>query len=59
SPVPAAAWLTFLTISCVAAPCSSTAAAIEAATPEISRIRAEIDPIAVTAWPVEPWIRPI
>ena len=38
--VPVAAWATLRTISCVAAPCCSTAAAIVAATPSISRMRA-------------------
>ena len=56
SPVPCAAWPTFLTISCVAAPCCSTAAAMLVATPLISWIRAVMPPIAVTAWPVEVWI---
>ncbi len=56
SPVPAAACATLRTISCVAAPCSSTAAAIEVATVEISSIRAVIWPIALAAWPVEAWI---
>ncbi|MCJ2091050.1 ImmA/IrrE family metallo-endopeptidase, partial [Methylobacterium sp. J-072] len=43
------------TISWVAAPCSSTPAAIEVATPLISRIRPVMPPIAVTAWLVEAW----
>ena len=49
SPVPIAAWLTLRPISCVAAPCSSTLAAIEVATPLISRIRPVMPVIAVTA----------
>ena len=49
SPVPAAASLTFRTISCVAAPCSSTAAAMEFATSLISRMRIVMPPMAVTA----------
>ena len=57
--VQVAAWATLRTISCVAAPCSSTAAAIEVATESISRMRAVIPPIAETAWPVTPWICPI
>ena len=47
--VPADAWATLRTISWVAAPCSSTAVAIEAATPAISRMRVPIPPIAPTA----------
>ena len=46
--VPLAASATLRTISWVAAPCSSTAAAIEAATPLISRMRTTIPLIAAT-----------
>lgn len=49
SSVPAAACETLRTISCVAVPCSSTAAAMRAATESISRIRAVIVPMAETA----------
>ncbi len=59
SPVPVAAWATLRTISCVAAPCSSTAAAMAVATPLISRMRPPIESMARTAWPVEAWIRAI
>ncbi len=45
---------TLRTISWVAAPCCSTAAAIDVATPSISRIRPVIPPIAVTACAVTP-----
>ncbi len=48
-----AAWLTLRAISCVAAPCCSTAAAIEAATASISRMRAVMPWIEPTACPVE------
>ena len=48
-PVPLAAWATLRTISCVAAPCFSTAAAMPVATPLISWMRAVIEPIADTA----------
>jgi len=54
--VPVAAWATLRTISCVAAPCSSTAAAMEVAVALISRMRPVIPPIEATARPVEPWI---
>ena len=56
SAVPVDACATLRTISCVAAPCSSTAAAIVAATPLISRMRPAIPPIAPTVCPVTPWI---
>ncbi len=59
SSAPAAAWATLRTISCVAAFCSSTAAAIAVVTLLISRMRAPKPPIADTAWAVESWIRAI
>ncbi len=46
--VPVEACETLRTISCVAAPCCSTAAAIEVATLLISRMRPVMPPIAVT-----------
>ena len=54
--VPVAASATLRTISWVAAPCSSTAAAMELAMPLISRMRPAMPSMAWTAWPVEPWI---
>ena len=49
SPAPTAAWATLRTISLVAAPCSSTAAATEADTPLISWMRALMLSMARTA----------
>ena len=57
--VPLAAWPTLRTISWVAEPCSSTAAAIEVVTWLISPIRPLMVRIAPTACSVEAWMRPI
>ncbi len=59
SPVPDAAWETLRTMACIAAPCSSTAAAIEVATSLICSICAVIPPIATAAWPLVSWIAAI
>lgn len=59
SPVPIAAWATLRTIFWVAAPRSSTAAAIKLATSLISRIRSVIPVIDETSWPVEAQVYPI
>jgi len=57
--VPAAACSTFLAISCVAAPCSSTAEAMPEATSSISAMILPMPAIASTACWVEFWMAAI
>jgi hypothetical protein len=53
-----AVWPTLRAISCVAAPCSSIAAAMADATSSTSRIRSPISATAFTAASVAAWISP-